>query len=136
MSNKGVKSRLGQDVKPGRPRGTFKNPYGVPVQEFYKILRKQNTQQKINDIKQRIILTKQPQQFNSGFEFQNRSKWVSPSCPGAKEETATIMSDTNRNEEGDQFHPRTKEKMASFLSDFHGSANDVKMGFMGDIGDY
>ena len=71
MPNLGVKARLNQPVKAGRPAGVYK--FGVPAQERYKQLRQLASQGRIQIDQQRIQqLRQQSQNQNSMGAFERR----------------------------------------------------------------
>jgi hypothetical protein len=65
--NRGIKERLGQEIRSGRPAKVYKwrvNNQGVPAQTYYKYLRNQNNQ--IQNAKIQQVIQKEKRQI----EFQ------------------------------------------------------------------
>lgn len=82
MVNRGIKERLGQEIKQGRPKGVFSNPYNVPAQQFYKIQRQKNRQ--INNLKMQEVV----RQEQEAIRLQR--------TPNAFEQRAVLLSDTTK----------------------------------------
>lgn len=61
---------------PGRPRGVYKNPLGVPAQEYYKQLRRGNNQMQLAQQAQILAKIKaQGVQQNSPEAFERRASF-------------------------------------------------------------